>query len=113
MIVAAISLVLAGLSLAAAIMLLPFLLKMFLYGVVTIFLAACFVLRHALQAVPWIISAGGAMAFTFYALGQQFFTGDDARLTIERRLPPRVRQRTLSLLAIELMLELRKFMAAR
>lgn len=112
MIVAAISLVLAGLSLAAAIMLLPFLLKMFLYAVVTIFLAVSFLARHVLQAVPWIISAGGAMAFTFYALGRQFFTGDDARLTIERRLPPRVRKKDLSLLAIELMLELRKFIAA-
>ena len=112
MIVAAISLVLAGLSLAAAIMLLPFLLKMFLYGLATIFLAVCFVAKHALNAVPWIIAACGASAFTFYALGRQFFTGENARLTIERRLPPRVRKRTLSLLAIELMLELRKFIAA-
>ena len=113
MLVTAVALILVGLSAVAAVALLPVLLKIFLYGVATVFMAAAVVVKHAWRSVPWIIAAGGALAFTFYALGRQFFTNEDAKLVIERRLPPRERQRTLSLLTIELMLSLRERLAAR
>lgn len=112
MIVAAISLMLVSLCLVAAVAMLPVILKMLLYGVATIFVAAGYVVKYTLRSVPWIISAGGALTFLFYALGRQFFTGEDAKVVIERKLTPRDRQKTLSLLTIEFMLELRKFLAA-
>ena len=112
--ITAISLMLVGLCALAAVALLPVLLKIFLYGLATVCMAAAFVAKHALRSVPWIIAAGGATAFLFFALGLQIFGAGDAKNFLEKFLPPRElpRKRTLSLLTIELMLEFRKIIAA-
>lgn len=113
MMIVILSLILVSLSLMAAVALLPVLLKVFLYALVAIGLAIQFAAKKFLIAVPWIISAGGALTFMFYALGKQFFTGADAKFLIEQKLPLRDRQKTLPLLTIELMLEIRKFLAVK
>ena len=84
--------------------------KIFLYGLVMICLAMRFAARKVLEGLPWLIAAFGALSFTFYAFGRQFFCKEDARLLITARLPQRENLcgRSLSLLVIELMLELRE-----
>ena len=65
----------------------------------------CFVAKKFLIAVPWIISAAGAVLIGFVALGRQFFSAGDAKIFVERLLPPREFSReTFSLAVIELML---------
>ena len=65
----------------------------------------CFVAKKILIAVPWIISAAGAVTVGFVALGRQFFNEGNAKIFVERFLPPRdFSRKTFSLAMIELML---------
>lgn len=103
------------LLLIVSVALLPIIAKLFLYGLATVVLAIRFAARKIYEALPWVIAAGLAIGFTFYAFGRQFFCNEDAKLLIAERLPPRdnFRERTLSLLIIELMLEISKRLSAR
>lgn len=84
---------------------LKFLVKAFGYVFKKIFLS-----RRFLESLLWIMAAFVALLFTFRALGRQFLTGEDAKALIAENLPPRrnLHERTISLLTIELILELRK-----
>lgn len=95
--------------LAAVINLIPIVFKALVYVFRKIFLSERF-----LDSMLWIMAAFVALLFTFRALGRQFFIGEDAKLLIADHLPPRrnLRERTISLLAIELMLDIRKSYSA-
>ena len=106
MLAAIISFVLVALIFVSAVRLLP---KIFLYALVAAGMAIQFVAKKILVAVPWIISAVVAVTFGLYALARQFFGAGDAKLFIEKFLPPREFEReTFSLAVIELMLEVRE-----
>ena len=64
-----------------------------------------FVLEKILIVTPWIISAIYAVSSSFYALGRQFFTGENAKTFLEQKLPPRpIPRESFSLVVIELMI---------
>lgn len=90
---------------AAVINLIPIVFKALRYVFRKIFLS-----KRFLDSMLWVVAAFVASWFTFRALGRQFLTGENAKLLIAEHLPPRenLRGRAMSLLAIELMLELRK-----
>lgn len=98
------------LFLAAVINLIPIVFKALVYAFRKIFLSERF-----LDSLLWIMAAFTALLFTFRALGRQFFIGEDAKLLIAEHLTPRrnLRERTISLLAIELMLDIREDLSAR
>ena len=93
------------LFLSVVISLVPLVLKVLSYVFRKIFLSERF-----LDSLLWIMAAFTALLFTFRALGRQFFIGEDAKLLIAEHLTPRrnLHERTISLLAIELMLDIRK-----
>lgn len=106
MFAAIISVVLVAAIFVFAVRLTP---KIFLYMLVAVGLLIKFVAKKLLGAVPWIISAVVALAVGFVGLGRQFFVGADAKLFVERFLPPReVERETFSLAVIELMLVVRE-----
>ena len=83
--------------------------KIFLYALVAAGMLIRFVAKKLFGAVPWIISAVVALTIGFVALGRQFFVGTDAKLFVERFLPPReVNRETFSLAVIELILVVRE-----
>ena len=83
--------------------------KIFLYALVAVGMLIRFVAKKLFGAVPWIISAVVALTIGFIALGRQFFVGTDAKLFVERFLPPReVGRETFSLALIELMIVTRE-----
>ena len=83
--------------------------KIFLYALVAVGMLIKFVAKKLFGAVPWIISAVVALMIGFIGLGRQFFVGEDAKLFVERFLPPReVERKTFSLALIELMIVTRE-----
>ena len=83
--------------------------KIFLYALVATGMLIKFVAKKLLEAVPWTISAVVALTIGFLGLGRQFFGGADAKLFVERFLPPReVGRETFSLAVIELILVVRE-----
>ena len=96
----------AGLGVVLLVRYLP---KVFLYGLVAAGMSIQFVAKKFFIAVPWIISALVAVTIGFVGLGRQFFGADDAKLFVEKFLPPREFERkTFSLAVIELMLIVRE-----
>ena len=95
-----------GVAIALIIALLPHALKLLKYILTTLVVLLCFVLEKSLRLLSWIAAAIYASAYGFYALGQQFFTGTDAKSFIAEMLPTKydLRKRAFSLLLIELML---------
>ena len=89
----------------AFIKLLPYILEIAIYAGAIIFKVARFLAEKFSLAIPWIISAVYALAIGFYAFGRQFFTDENAKNFLEKKLPPRESPReSLSLMLIELML---------
>lgn len=89
----------------AVIKMLPYILGIVIYVSAKLFKVLYFLAEKFSLAIPWIISAGYALSISFYALGRQFFTGEDARIFLEEKLPPReVPRESFSLIIIELML---------
>ncbi|MBQ6297106.1 MAG: hypothetical protein IJK81_05375 [Selenomonadaceae bacterium] len=89
----------------AVIKLLPYILRIVIYVGAEVFKVLYFLAEKFSFAIPWIISAGYAIGIGFYALGRQFFTGENARDFLEEKLPPReVPRDSFSLMLIELML---------
>ena len=83
--------------------------RIILYALVAVGMLIKFVAKKLLGAVPWIISAVIALSIGFVGLGRQFFGGADAKLFVERFLPPRESDReSFSLALIELMLVIRE-----
>ena len=87
--------------------------RLFIYGVVLIFMAIQFAVKKISLAPPflWIISAIYAVSYGLYALGRQilfnrFLPEENAKALIAEKLPHQynLRKRSFSLLIIELML---------
>ena len=83
--------------------------RIILYAVTAAGMSIQFVAKKILLAVPWIISAVVAVTIGFVGLGRQFFGAGDAKLFVEKFLPPRdFERKTFSLAVIELMLAVRE-----
>lgn len=83
--------------------------KIFLYALVAFGMLIRFVAKKILIAAEWTISAIVALTIGFIGLGRQFFGAGDAKLFVERFLPPReVGRETFSLALIELMIVTRE-----
>ena len=83
--------------------------RILLYALVAAGMLIRFVAKKLFDAVPWIISAVVALTIGFVGLGRQFFGAGDAKLFVERFLPPREFEReTFSLAVIELMIVTRE-----
>ena len=82
--------------------------RIILYALVAAGMAIKFVAEKIFVAVPWIISAVVALSIVFYALGRQFFFGEDAKVFVTQKLSPQnlPQEKTFALLTIGLTLEL-------